>query len=140
MAEKKRTAREVSEYVGIEISPQWLGAYRRKLRCNAGPPFRFELSYPPPVLTPEEEAEELAQAEHDDEMGLYGIPDDDNKGCTVLDAQNLEDAKSAAERLWLTEPHDGAIGYAIFSRDWSCKHAFRVCLDNVIMLGDVRAR
>jgi hypothetical protein len=71
-------------------------------------------------------------------MGLYGIPDDDEGGCTVLEAQNLEDAKVEAERLWQAEPHESAIGYAIYSRDWSCRHAYRVCLDNVVMLGDVR--
>src|ERR1700722_1525866 len=101
----KPTAKQVSEFVGIRISPQWLGAYRRKLRLNAGPPFRFSLSYPPPVLSAEELAEGLARAEYEDDMGILGGDDDDDddgEGYVVLDAQNLEDAKAEAERRWQT--------------------------------------
>jgi hypothetical protein len=81
------------------------------------------------VLTPEEEAEELAQAEYEDDMGILGCGDDE-EGCVRLAAQNVDDAKAEAEHLWQTEPHEGAIGYAVYSRDWSCKHAYHVDRDN----------
>jgi hypothetical protein len=39
-----------------------LGAFRRWSRRKSGPPFRYSLSYPPPAMTPEEDAEALARA------------------------------------------------------------------------------
>jgi hypothetical protein len=131
------TAKEIFEQYNVEISPQRLGAFRRQQRVNAGPPFRYSLSFPPPVLTPEEEAEALAQAEYDDDMGILGR-DEDEEGCVRLAAQDLDGAKAEAEHLWQTEPHEGALGYAIYSRDWGCRHVYRI--DNVVILTDVRTR
>jgi hypothetical protein len=138
-AKRPRTAKEVSEFVGITISPQYLGAIRRQSRRTAGPPFRYSLDFPPPVYTPEEWAEIEAQAEFEDDMGLPLGRGDDEEGCVRLAAQNLEDAKAEAEHLWQTEPHEGAIGYAVYSRDWSCKHAYHIDRDNLVMMDDVRA-
>ena len=114
------TAREIYETYNVKISPQKLGAFRAASRRAAGPPFRMVIAYPPPVLTPEEEEEALAQAEYNDDMGIIVEPDI----YTVLDAQSVEDAKAEAEQIWQARPNDGAIGYAILSRDWSCKHVF----------------
>lgn len=115
------TAKQIYERYNVQISPQKLGAFRAAQRRAAGPPFRMSIEYPPPVLTPEEEAEALAQAEYDDDMGNFGM---EPGTYTVLGALTLDNAKIEAERLWRTEPHDGAIGYAIWSQDWSCKHSF----------------
>jgi hypothetical protein len=55
-------------------------------------------------------------------------------------------AEIAAEEQFLAEAeqrirtHEGAIGYAVYSRDWGCRHDFHIPLDNVVMLGDVRSR
>lgn len=138
-AQQKLTAKQMLEIYNVEISPQKLGAFRRKMRRDAGPPFRFSFQYAPRALSAEEEAEWAAQAEYEDDMGILGRPDD-GEGYTVLEARNLEDAKVEAERMWQTEPHEGAIGYSICSRDWSSKYSFHVDLDNVVMLGDVRSR
>ena len=132
----KLTAKQMLETYHVKISPQRLGAMRRKSRLNAGPPFRYGLSYPPPVRSEEEWAELEAEAELRDDMGLLG--DDDDGDCIVLAARNLEDAKSEAEWLWQNRPHEGAIGYAVYSRDWGCRHDFHI--DNVVMLGNVRTR
>ena len=115
----KLTAKQMLETYHVKISPQRLGAMRRKSRLNAGPPFRYGLSYPPPVRSEEEWAELEAEAE-------------------LLAARDLEDAKSEAEWLWQNRPHEGAIGYAVYSRDWGCRHDFHI--DNVVMLGNVRTR
>jgi len=133
------TAAQVFEIYNVKISPQMLGAMRRRSRLNAGPPFRYAVHYPPPLLTGEEEAVMLAQAEYEDDTGILGRGDDE-EGCIRLAAQTLEDAKAEAEWLWQTEPHEGAIGYSICSRDWSSKHVFYLPLDNVVMLGNVRTR
>jgi len=133
----KLTAEQVSSRYNVEISPQQLGAMRRQRREAKGPPFRYTLEYPPAVLTAGEEAEALAQAASDDEAGIVGA---EEGTYSVLNAQTLEAAKNEAERLWCNELHEGAIGYAIHSADWSCRDAYYVPLDNVVMLGHVRSR
>lgn len=152
---KPLTARQIFEQFNVELSPQQLGAMRRQQRKVKGPPFRYVLEYAPAVLTAEEAADALAQAEDDEEAYIGGIVDplalaeaDDETEIvgaqegtySVLSAQTLEDAKDEAERLWSDEPHEGAIGYAICSSDWSCRHVYTVPLDNVVMLGNVRPR
>src|SRR5579864_3672630 len=62
-----------------------LEAIRRQAK---GPPYRMTFDFPPPVLSDEEMAKELAQAEYDDEMGV----DPDPLTYTTLRAQTLEAA------------------------------------------------
>src|SRR5271154_1609576 len=71
------TAAQIFEIYNVKISPQMLGAMRRRSRLNAGPPFWYAVHYPPPLLTAEEEAEMLAQAEYEDDMGILGRGDDE---------------------------------------------------------------
>jgi hypothetical protein len=116
------TAKEIYERYNVEISPQKLGAFRAEQRRAAGPPFRMAIEYPPPILTPEEEAEALARAEYDDNLGNYEW---EPGTYTILRAQNVEDAKAEAERIWHTVARgDDAIGYTIGSHDWRCVHSF----------------
>jgi hypothetical protein len=94
----------------------------RKLR---GPPYRMTIEYPPPLLTEEEEAAELAQAEYDDDMGIERDPET----YTILRAQNAEDAKREAEERWRSRRPDDAIGYAIWRADWCHVHTMPVGRD-----------
>ena len=64
-------------------------------RKGQGPPYRMTIELPAPVLTEEEEAEALAQAEYEDDMGIERDPET----YTILRAQNPEDAKREAEEL-----------------------------------------
>jgi hypothetical protein len=64
----------------------------RRLR---GPPYRMTIEYPSPVLTEEEEAAALAQAEYDDITGNF---EPDPEYYIILRAQNLEDAKRGGRR------------------------------------------
>jgi hypothetical protein len=95
-------------------------AIGRKLR---GPPYRMTIEFPRPVLTEEEEAAALAQAEYDDIMGNFGFDPEDY---TTLRAQNAEDAKREAEERWRRRHPADAIGYDIWRADWSCMHSVRV--------------
>jgi hypothetical protein len=98
--------------------------FSARQRRAKGPPFRMTIEYPLPVLAPAEEAEALAQAEYDDDMGNFAW---EPGTYIVLHAQNAEDAKAEAERIWHTEPHGAdAIGYVICSRDWSHVYSFRL--------------
>jgi hypothetical protein len=116
------TAKEIHERYNVRISPQRLGAFRAAQRRAKGPPFRMAIEYPLPVLTPAEEAEALAQAEYDDEMGNFAW---EPGTYIVLHAQNAEDAKAEAERIWHTEPRGAdAIGYVLCSRDWRHVYSF----------------
>ena len=81
------------------------------------------IEFPRPVLTQEEGPAELAQAAHDDEMGIVGFDPEDY---TTLRAQNVEDAKREAEERWRSRPKDSAIGYAVWRADWGCVHTTRV--------------
>jgi hypothetical protein len=91
----------------------------RRLR---GPPYRMTIEYLPPVLTKEEEAAALAQAEYEDDMGIERDPET----YTILRAQNVEEAKRGAEEHWRCRPPDDAIGYDIWRANWSCAHSVRV--------------
>lgn len=88
-----------------------------------GPPYRMTIEFSPPVLTKEEEAAELAQAEYDDDMGNFAF---DPECYTTLCAQNVENAKREAEARWRSRPPDDAIGYAIWRADWGCVYSVRV--------------
>jgi hypothetical protein len=115
------TAKQIHERYNVQISPQKLGGFRAAQRRADGPPFRLSIEYPPPILAPEEEAEALARAEYDDNLGNYEW---EPGTYTVLRAQNVEDAKVEAERIWHTVAHgDDAIGYTIGSHDWRCVHS-----------------
>jgi hypothetical protein len=94
-------------------------AEERSLR---GPPYRMTIAFPLPPLSKEEEAAALAQAEHDDIMGIERDPET----YTILRAQNIEDAKLEAEERWRCRPHDNAIGYDTWRANWSCVHSVRV--------------
>jgi len=91
-------------------------------RRGQGPPYRMTIELPAPVLTEEEEAEALAQAEYEDDMGIERDPET----YTILRAQNLEDAKREAEERWQRRPQGGAIGYDIWQANWTCAHSVRV--------------
>jgi hypothetical protein len=93
-----------------------------EIRRGHGPPYRMTIEFPPPVLTEEEEAAELAQAEYEDDMGIERDPET----YTILRAQNAEDAKREAEERWRRRCPAGAIGYDIWQADWSCAHSVRV--------------
>jgi hypothetical protein len=96
----------------------------RKLR---GPPYRMTIEFHLPALTEDEEAEALAQAEYDDDMGNF---EPDPEYYTTLHAQNFEDAKREAEERWRSRRHDDdAIGYAVWRADWCCVHSVRVNRD-----------
>ena len=95
-----------------------------EMRRLGDPPYKMTIEFPPLVLTEEEEAAALAQAEHDDDMGDFGV---DPESYTTLRAQNAENAKREAEERWRSLPHDDdAIGYAIWRADLGCLHSFRV--------------
>jgi hypothetical protein len=116
------TAKEIYDRYNVQISPQKLGALRAAQRRAEGLPFHDD-RVSRPVLTEEEEAAALAQAEHDDIMGNFGFDPEDY---TTLRAQNAEDAKREAEERWRRRPHDDAIGYDIWRANWSCAHSVRV--------------
>jgi hypothetical protein len=90
-----------------------------------GPPYRMTIEYPPPVLTEEEAAEALAQAGHDDDVGIERDPET----YTILRAQNAEDAGQEAEDRWQRRPRDDAIGYDIWQANWYGVYSFRVKKD-----------
>ncbi len=95
-----------------------------EIRRLSGPPYKMTIEFPPPVLTDEEEAAALAQAEYDDDMGNFGLPEG---SYTELRAQTKEDARAEANHIWRTQPHDdNATGYTIWRADWGCVHPFRV--------------
>jgi hypothetical protein len=119
----KMTAKEIYDRYNVQISPQKLGALRAAQRRAKGPPYRMTIEFPRPVLTEEEEAAALAQAEHDDIMGNFGFNPEDY---TTLRAQNAEDAKREAEERWRRRHPADAIGYDIWRADWSCPHSVRV--------------
>jgi hypothetical protein len=96
-----------------------------EIRRGHGPPYRMTIEFPPPVLTEEEEAAELAQAEYEDDMGIERDPET----YTILRAQNAEDAKREAEDRWRRRPQDDAIGYDIWHAGWCGVYSFRVKKD-----------
>jgi hypothetical protein len=117
------TPEAIYERYSVRISQEQLDAFRELQRRAEGLPFRMTIEYPRPVLTEEEEAAALAQAEHDDIMGNFGFDPEDYR---TLRAQNAEDAKREAEERWRRRHPAGAIGYDIWRADWSCAHSVRV--------------
>jgi hypothetical protein len=66
------TPEEICERYSVRISQEQLDEFRELRRRAEGPPFRMTIEFPRPVLTEDEEAAALAQAEHDDIMGISG--------------------------------------------------------------------
>jgi hypothetical protein len=93
-----------------------------EIRRGHGPPYRMTIEYPPPVLTEEEEAEALAQAQYEDDVGIERDPET----YTILRAQNAEDARQEAEDRWQRRPPDDAIGYDIWQANWYGVYSFRI--------------
>jgi hypothetical protein len=91
-------------------------------RRGQGPPYRMTIEFPSPARTEEEEAEALAQAEYEDDIGIERDPET----YTILRAQNPEDAIREAEERWRRRPPDDAIGYDIWRANWTCAHSVRV--------------
>jgi len=111
---------------GIRCRPTGKGANPtfKPAQLGRGPPYRMTIEYSLPVLTKEEEAAALAQAEYEDDMGIERDPET----YTILRAQNPEDAKREAEERWRSRPHgdDDAIGYAIWRANWTSLQIVRV--------------
>jgi hypothetical protein len=121
------TLEEIQAYAP-GITQDQLDEYLEQRRIAKGPPFRMTMEYPPPVLTPEEEAEALAQAEYDDDMGNFGA---DDGTYTVLRAQTQEDAIAEAKARWGDRNDPNAIGYAVWRNDWGCVHSYYIRKDGL---------
>ena len=117
----KPTAKQILAEYGVKISPQKLGAFRRQRRIAEGPPYRMTIELPSEELTAAEEAERLALAEYNDDMGIVGLPEG---GYIKLKAQTPEDARREALGVWRSQPEKEAIGYAICRRDWGCIYSY----------------
>jgi hypothetical protein len=110
------------------ITQRELDDMRARRRAGEGPPFRMTIEYPPPTLTPEEEAAALAQAQHDDEVGDFGA----EEGTYVtLRAQTEDDAIAEAGMLWRDGDHDDALGYAVWRNDWGYAGGWRADRGNL---------
>ena len=110
----------IRKVYGVVISEEQAKRLEAIQRQAKGPPYRLTFDFPPPVLSDEEMAEELAQAERDDDMGVEPDP----LTYTTLRAQTLEAARAEAEMRWRNRPHTEAIGYAIWCNEWSCVYSF----------------
>jgi hypothetical protein len=121
--ENDEEARALDEWASADPNRMTREEALAEGRRGQGPPYRMTIEYPPPVLTEKEEAEALAQAEYEDDMGIERDPET----YTILRAQNPEDAIREAEGRWHSRPHgDDAIGFAIWRANWTSLHIVRV--------------
>jgi hypothetical protein len=117
------TIDEIRDQYCPGITEDQLARFREQSRIAKGPSFRMTMEYPTAELTEAEEAQALAQAEYDDDMGNAGV----EEGTYItLGAQTAVDAIAEAERIWQGRDDGAAIGYAVWRNDWGCVRAFSV--------------
>jgi hypothetical protein len=117
----REETRAIDEWASADPSRMTREEALAEIRKGYGPPYRMTIEFPPPVLTKEEEAEALAQAEYEDDMGIERDPET----YTILRAQNAEDAMREADDRWRRRPQDDAIGYDIWQANWYLLHSVR---------------
>jgi hypothetical protein len=110
----REETRALDEWASADPSRMTREEALAEIRKGYGPPYRMTIEYPPPVLTEEEAAQALAQAEYEDDMGIYRDPET----YTILRAQNADDAMREADDRWRRRRNDDAIGYDIWRANW----------------------
>lgn len=124
------TPQEYLERYNLVITEEQIAKFAEQRRRAKGPPFRFAFEYAPGTgpEVDDEEREREEQNLYDWECGAAAL-DPDPTSYITLRGLDLDAARRQGEEIWRRRygsVGELAIGYSIWSADWSCAYLFRV--------------